>query len=166
MKLVILFRHVERKVGRVHDKDQCTTVGIVTLALGKVELVPVGRGRFDELLGMFGLDASGKTNDIPVFAAPIAKLIGTVAFLGKQVAVFDGKFGKDACRNLDADNLRVAQVAVIRNLTRIVIADLTLVAQRLASGVAGPGREFGIRSLQDALFRFDEFVLDMPTAEK
>mmetsp|Transcript_1811 Transcript_1811/g.3274 ORF Transcript_1811/g.3274 Transcript_1811/m.3274 type:complete len:205 (+) Transcript_1811:314-928(+) len=160
---MVLLRHEKRKVGRIHDIGQCTSIRVVSTPLGKRQFVAVGLARFDQLLQILRrIGSSRKSHQIPVLQPPIPGLIRTESILVKERLVRGGKVRKRRWRNAQPHHLGVPQRSVVGDPFPVVVAHFAIERTFCSSRVARAGGEFGIGAVEEAALGFDKFVLYMP----
>merc|ERR1719159_231727 len=75
VELVVRLADEERVLSRVHHEHNCLHVSVVTLALGKVQLVALSLGRAYKLLCERRLRASGYPDQVAVLWPAVAPLV-------------------------------------------------------------------------------------------
>lgn len=163
MELMILFCRVKGKFRRIHNKHQCSTIGVITPASGKVELVPSFGRCIHQHLGVRPIDTAWDTHQVPIFGSSVLELIWPISLFIEQLAILRHKVCKFVLWNLQLYHFSVPQIAIIRDLCSIVIAHLSILGTGVSSRVSSARRNFQIvRSPEQVSLSYNEFMLDMP----
>ena len=97
-------------------------------------------------------------------SARVTELVRPVAVLIEELAVLLGELAEGARRNAQAHHLRVPEGAVVRQLNRVVVADLAVLRAGEATGVAAERGELPVAAAEDAPLGLHELVLHVPEA--
>mmetsp|Transcript_28290 Transcript_28290/g.77663 ORF Transcript_28290/g.77663 Transcript_28290/m.77663 type:complete len:238 (+) Transcript_28290:580-1293(+) len=159
---MVHFGLVKGKLGGIVQVDNlfAQRVGVVAFAGHNLETGILGNGFHGRDRGV--IHASGQPNQRSIFSALVHWIHAVFGAGVEQGKVNVRKLCNLLGRQRHSHHFAVAQLAVIGNGLKIVVANLSSFARRLASRVARPARQFRVAPFQQRSFRLDKLVLNVP----